>query len=58
MSKPNTTIASAATLMNSAGGLAPNMVWPAVFAALLEGVAFTFIAIRIFGTRDVTVSIE
>jgi hypothetical protein len=34
------------------------MVWPAVFAALLEGVAFTFIAIRIFGTRDVTVSIE
>lgn len=58
MSKPNAVIASAATLMNSAGGLAPTIVWPAVFAALLEGVAFSFIAFRIFRTRDVTVSIE
>ena len=58
MSKPNAAIASAATLMNSAGGLAPKLVWPALFAALLEGVAFTFIAVRIFGTRDVTMNIE
>jgi len=58
MSKPYAAIASAAMLMSSAGGLAANIVWPAAVAALLEGVAFTLIAIRIFGTRDVTVSIE
>lgn len=58
MSKPNAAIASAAMLMNSAGGLAPNIAWPAVLGALLEGVAFTFIAIRIFATRDVTINIE
>jgi ABC-type transport system involved in multi-copper enzyme maturation permease subunit len=58
MSKPNATIGSAAMLMNSAGGLAPNIVWSAIFAASWEGVAFTFIAISIFATRDVTVSIE
>ncbi|HKT26032.1 MAG TPA: hypothetical protein VJR04_15605 [Terriglobales bacterium] len=58
MSKPNVAIGSAAMLMSSAGGLAPNIVWSPIFAALLEGVAFTFIAIRIFGTRDVTLNIE
>jgi ABC-type transport system involved in multi-copper enzyme maturation permease subunit len=56
--KPNALIASAAILMNSAGGLAPNVAWSAVLAAVLEGVAFMFIAIRIFTTRDVTVNIE
>lgn len=58
MSKPNAGIASAAILMSAAGGLAPNIVWPAVAAALLEGMTFTFIAIRIFATRDVTLNIE
>ena len=58
LSKPNPAIASVATLMNSAGGLRPNIVWPAIFAALVEGAAFTFVAIRVFATRDVTVNIE
>ena len=58
MSQPNAAIASAATLMNSAGALAPKLVWAALFAALVEGVAFTFIAARIFSTRDVTLNIE
>lgn len=58
MSKSNSAIASAATLMNSAGALAPDIVWPAIFAALVQGGAFTFIAIRIFANRDVTVNIE
>ena len=58
MSKPNAVTASVAMLMNSAGALAPTIVWPAVVGALLEGVALTFIAIRIFATRDVTMNIE
>ena len=58
MASPSTVFASAATLMNSAGDLAPNVVWPATFAALLEGVGFMFIAMRVFAKRDVTVNIE
>jgi ABC-type transport system involved in multi-copper enzyme maturation permease subunit len=58
VSAPHTAIASAATLMDSAGGLATNVAWQAMLVALVQAAAFTFIAIRIFATRDVTVGIE
>lgn len=58
MRKPNAAIASAAMLMNSAGGLAAHIDGRAILAAFIEGSVFMFIAIGIFSNRDVTLAIE
>ena len=58
LSRPNVTLAPAAHLMESAGSLAATLAWQPVVSAVIESTAFLTLTIRIFASRDVTVSIE
>ncbi|HWC17957.1 MAG TPA: hypothetical protein VG498_13135, partial [Terriglobales bacterium] len=58
LSHSNVMLAPATHLMESAGSLAVAPDWMAIFTAVGEALIFLALAAQIFGSRDVTVSIE